>query len=188
MATAAGALRGTHAVISTIDGKDKALKIIQYAAKLYLSLGLVRGSSSIKGLARALSAARRIYRLGRAFPDTANQIEAKGSPSFVELCGIVTDWIDDILTIDMLLSLDISGKDHLERVSTSLWLLTTIYELMRRSNSGIKQCKLMSDTIFCVIELSDAASTRRAAATGQAVAGLAAALFAVAAKVMAPRV
>ena len=185
MTAVAGALRGAHRIISTIDGKDKVLKVIQYAAKLYLSLNTARSSSSLKGLARGLSAARRIYRLGRAFPGTAAQLERKEQFSFVEVCGIFTDWIDDVLTIDLLLSLGIRGREHLERVSTSLWLFTTFYELTRPSNGKIKQCKLVSDAVFCIIELSDAASTRRAAAAGQASAGLAAALLSVASKVMA---
>lgn len=209
----AGTLKWISNVIKSTDGRDKSLKVVQYAAKLYLSISKDNPSISknsidrFKRMAQLLSSARKTYRLGRAFPEIADILETfsqkkvkKGLEStsepagsclpfkllfrldlIIEMAGITTDLIDDILTLNSILSLDLPGIEKLEKTSSFLWLFTTLEALLRTNNRErtiLKDGKLTFDALFCMIELLAPVGSQ-SAQMGQAIVGLGAALLAV---------
>ncbi|EQC25309.1 hypothetical protein SDRG_16831 [Saprolegnia diclina VS20] len=92
------------AVLGHTDGRDKTVKIVQYFCKLALALNQAKYKPLIGTLAKQLSGARRVMRLGKSLKVVNNSLDALAEPAgwqrtaaMLSVCaGTVGDVGDDL--------------------------------------------------------------------------------------------
>ncbi|KAI9179455.1 hypothetical protein H9P43_004778 [Blastocladiella emersonii ATCC 22665] len=149
------------------DGRDKALKIVQYLFKVILWAGWVTKKSHpvlhprVAAVVAQFSLTRRVLRLGHCvepYAEVRDQVAGGWAPAnrsvhaqFLHLlswynpvASVVNDVVDDIICLAKIGALDKSWSKRLDTTSTRLWFSTILIDVYENYRG---QAKLVADVV-----------------------------------------
>lgn len=174
----ADGLRLLARLIASVSARDKLLKLVQYAAKLYL-MGAAgkepRSLAGLRSLVSALSLARLVYRLGDWAGPLADSLGGlaggpaalRSLPLLEAVLSSLNCLLDDLVCLHRCTGgawppLSAAQQRALELASSHLWLATILINMrltrpQLRPAGGLDpplaMAKLLCDAVFCLYDI-----------------------------------